>query len=165
MANDVFLNLGDKIKGDTKDKAQSKAGDIDVKSWDWGMSQSLNLHTGETGGGNVTIDNLTVTKWVDVATPKIMMACCKGTRIPKAVMLVRKPGDDAQKYIEITMEPAIIKRISNSGSGGGGGDDRLSETITLNFSTVKFEFFKQDAKGATSSAGELSWDIAGKATK
>jgi type VI secretion system secreted protein Hcp len=164
MANDVFLNLGDKIKGDTKDKAQSKAGDIDVKSWDWGMSQSLNLHTGETGGGNVTIDNLTVTKWVDVATPKIMMACCKGTRIPKAVLLVRKPGDDAQKYIEITMEPTIIKSI-DANADPRRDDDRLTETITLNFATVKFEFFKQDAKGATSSAGELSWDIAGKATK
>jgi type VI secretion system secreted protein Hcp len=156
----MFLNLGDKIKGETEDKAQKEKGDIDVLSWSWGMSQSGSLHGGGASGGRVSITDLSVTKWIDAATPKIMLACCNGTRIEKAVLLVRKAGEKAQKSIEITMEPVII---SNVQTGGSGGEDRLTESIVLNFGKVKFEYFKQDKTGATASAGELAWDIAGRA--
>jgi len=160
MPVDMFLNLGDKIKGETADKAQKEKGDIDVLSWSWGMSQSGSLHGGGESGGRVSINDIVVTKYVDAATPKIMLACCNGTRIAKALLLVRKSGEKAQKSIEITMEPVLIKDVS---TGGSGHDDRLTENIVLNFGKVKFEYFKQDKSGATASAGELSWDIAGRA--
>lgn len=161
MAVDMFLNLGDKIKGETQDKAQKEKGDIDILSWSWGMSQSGTLHEGGGGGaGRVNIQDISVTKWIDVASPKIMLACCNGTHIAKAVLLVRKAGEKQQKNIEITMEPVLITSVQ---TGGSGGEDRLTENVTLNFGKVKFEFFKQDKAGATASAGELSWDIAGRA--
>jgi type VI secretion system secreted protein Hcp len=160
MAVDMFLNLGEKIKGETEDKAQKEKGDIDVLSWSWSMSQSGSLHGGGSSGGRVSINDIVVTKYVDAATPKIMLACCNGTRIDKALLLVRKSGEKQQKSIEITMEPVIIKDVN---TGGSGGEDRLTESIVLNFGKVKFEYFKQDKTGATASAGELSWDIAGRA--
>lgn len=160
MAVDMFLNLGDKIKGETADKSQKEKGDMDILSWSWGMSQSASLHEGAQGGGRVSINDIVVTKYVDAATPKIMLACCNGTRIEKALLLVRTAGEKQQKNIEITMEPVIIKDIS---TGGSKGEDRLTENVILNFGKVKFEYFKQDKTGATASAGELSWDIAGRA--
>jgi type VI secretion system secreted protein Hcp len=34
--------------------------------------------------------------------------------------------------------------------------------VTLNFAKVKFDYYVQDAKGSTKSAGTFHWDIAGK---
>jgi type VI secretion system secreted protein Hcp len=55
------------------------------------------------------------------------------------------------------MEQVMVTSIS---TGGSGGEDRLTENVSLNFATVNFENFKQDAKGATTSAGIFKWKIA-----
>jgi type VI secretion system secreted protein Hcp len=157
MAVDMFINMGAKIKGETKDKAQSKTNDIDVLAWSWGMSQSGSSHSGGGGGaGKVNIQDLSFTKYVDSATPAIMLNCCKGTHIDKVVLIVRKAGGNQEKYIQIDLEHVLIASVS---TGGSGGEDRLTENVTLNFAKVKFEYFKQDDKGAVKSAGEMTWDI------
>ena len=157
MAVDMFINMGDKIKGETQDAAQSKTNDIDVLAWSWGMSQSGSFHTGSGGGaGKVNVQDLSFTKWIDSATPALQLNCCKGLHIPEVKLLVRKAGETQQKYIEITMKKVIISSVS---TGGSGGEDRLTENVTLNFAEVKFEYFKQDEKGKTASAGICAWNI------
>ena len=158
MAMDMFINMGDKIKGETRDKAQAPKNDIDVLAWSWGMSQSGNAHTGGGGGaGKANFQDISFTKYIDAASSALMIALAKGTHIPKCVLLVRKAGEGQQKYIEITMEQVMVASIS---TGGSGGEDKLTENVTLNFATVSFENFKQDNKGATVSAGIFKWKIA-----
>ena len=86
-----------------------------------------------------------------------MGALAKGTHIDKCVLLVRKAGEGQHKYIEITMDEVIVTSLS---TGGSGGEDRLTENVTLNFASVAFDYFKQDAKGAVASAGIFKWKIA-----
>jgi type VI secretion system secreted protein Hcp len=46
-------------------------------------------------------------------------------------------------------------------TGGSGGEDRLTENVTLNFATVKFEYTEQDAKGAPKAGGPtMTFNIA-----
>lgn len=161
MAVDMFMNMGDKIKGETQDSAQSKTNDIDVLSWSWGMSQSGVTHTGGGGGaGKVNVQDLTFTKYIDSSSPALAQACCTGTHIPKCVLLCRKAGGKQQKYLEITMEQVLVTSLSD---GGSGGQDRLTESVSLNFSKVTYEYFKQDKDGTTKSAGQLKYDIAASA--
>ena len=160
MALDMFIKLGDGIKGGTKDKAQKDS--CDVLAFSWGMSQSGSFHAGGGGGaGKVSVQDLSFTKYVDVATTAIMMHCCTGKHIDKVTLLVRKAGGSldkpGEKDIEITMSKVIITSVS---TGGSGGESKFTENVTLNFAEVKFENMKQDEKGATSSAGILSWNIA-----
>jgi type VI secretion system secreted protein Hcp len=158
MAMDMFINMGDKIKGETRDATQSKKNDIDVLAWSWGMSQSGTTHTGGGGGaGKANFQDLSFTKYIDSASQALMGALAKGAHIPKCVLLVRKAGEGQHKYIEITMEEVIVTSLS---TGGSGGEDRLTENVTLNFATVAFDYFKQDAKGAVASAGIFKWKIA-----
>jgi type VI secretion system secreted protein Hcp len=157
MAVDMFMNMGDKIKGESQDAAQSKANDMDVLAWSWGLSQSGTTHMGSGGGGGkVNVQDLSFTKYIDSASPAIAQACCLGTHIPKCVLLVRKAGGKQQKYLEITMEEVIVASV---GHGGSGGQDRLTENVALNFGKVTYEYFKQDKDGATKSAGVLKYDI------
>jgi type VI secretion system secreted protein Hcp len=157
MAVDMFMNMGDKIKGETQDAAQSKTNDMDVLAWSWGLSQSGTTHMGSGGGGGkVNVQDLSFTKYVDSASPAIAQACCLGTHIPKCVLLCRKAGGKQQKYLEITMEEVLVASVSN---GGSGGQDRLTENVSLNFGKVSYEYFKQDKDGNTKSAGALKYDI------
>jgi type VI secretion system secreted protein Hcp len=136
MALDMFINMGDKIKGESRDKVQGPKGDIDVLAWSWGMSQSGTTHMGGGGGaGKASFQDLSFTKYVDSSTNALMNALAKGTHIPKVVLMARKAGEGQQKYILITMEEVLVTSIS---TGGSGGEDRLTENVTLNFGKVTF---------------------------
>jgi len=158
MAVDMFMEMGKKIKGETQDKEFSKKNAIDVLAWSWGMSQSGTFHDGGGGGsGKASFQDISFTKWVDSSTPALMIAVAKGSHIPECKLTVRKAGEGQQKYVEITMKKCLVSSLS---TGGSGGEDRLTENVTLNFAEVKYEYFGQDEKGATKSAGDFNWDIA-----
>ena len=155
MAVDMFMKIGD-IDGESFDKKHAK--DIDVLAWSWGMSQSGSTHTGGGGGaGKANFQDLSFTKYVDNASNALMVALAKGSHIEKCVLLVRKAGEGAKRYIDITMEEVLVTAVS---TGGSGGEDRLTENVTLNFAKVKFSYAKQDAKGAVAADADFKWNIA-----
>jgi type VI secretion system secreted protein Hcp len=161
MAVDMFMEMGEKIKGETQDKEFKPKGGIDVLSWSWGMSQSGTTHMGSGGGaGKATFQDLSFTKYVDKATTPLMNHLALGTHIPLVKLTCRKAGEGQKHYIEITMHECIVTSLS---TGGSGGEDRLTENVAVNFAKVKFEYFMQDDKGVTKSGGDLNWDIAGNA--
>ncbi len=154
MAVDMFIKI-DNIKGESKDKAHE--GETDVLSWSWGMSQSGTMHVGGGGGaGKVHVADLNFTKWMDKGSTDLMLACCKGTHIPKAVLVVRKAGGSPVEYLTITMEEVLIASVS---TGGSGGEDRLTESVSLNFAKVKVKYIEQTAEGGEGDKPEMAWNI------
>lgn len=156
MAVDIFIKIGD-IKGESQDKTHKD--EIEVLNWSWGMSQSGNMHTGTGGGaGKVSIQDLSLTKFVDKATPNLMMHCSSGKHVPKVTLTVRKAGGDAQvEYLIINLEEVLISSLS---TGGSGNDDRLIENVTLNFAKVTVDYQPQKADG-TKEGGPIKygWNI------
>ncbi|NRR31432.1 type VI secretion system tube protein Hcp [Oxalobacteraceae bacterium] len=158
MAIDMFMNMGAKITGESRDKVQGPKGDIDVLAWSWGLSQSGTTHTGGGGGaGKANFQDLSFTKYIDKSSNGLMTALAKGSHIEKCVLLVRKAGEGQNRYIEITMEEVLVSSIS---TGGSGGEDRLTENVTLNFGKVKFAYALQDAKGGVGADATFAWNIA-----
>ena len=155
MSVDMFIKL-DKIKGESKDKKH--AGETDVLAWSWGMSQTGSFHTGGGGGaGKVNVQDLSFTKWIDMGSTDLMLACCKGTHIPKAVLVVRKAGDKPLEYLTITMEKVMVTSIA---TGGSGGEDKLTENVTLNFEKVAVKYVEQKPDGGEGAKPEIKWNIA-----
>ena len=77
MAVDMFLKI-DGVKGESEDQAHTQ--EIDVFSWSWGMSNSGSAHVGGgAGSGKVNVQDLSVTKYIDSSSAKIMLSCCDGT--------------------------------------------------------------------------------------
>ncbi len=154
---DMFLELGAKIKGETQDKEFGPKGACDVLAWSWSMSQSGSTHTGNgRGAGKATFNDLVISKHTDKATSALMIALAKGTHIPEVRLTVRKAGEGQPRYVEITLTEVLVASVSLQASGA---EDRLSESISLNFAKVKVEYFQQDPKGVTSSGGVFSWDV------
>ena len=156
MAVDMFLKL-DGVKGESKDKAHAQ--EIDVLSWSWGMSNSGSAHVGGgAGSGKVSVQDLSVTKYIDSSSAPLMLSCCDGLHFDSAVLTVRKAGGaDPVEYVKIKLQEVLITSVE---TGGAGGEDRLTESVSLNFAKVKVEYLPQEAKGAKANMIPFSWDIA-----
>ncbi|MDQ0588996.1 Hcp family type VI secretion system effector [Variovorax paradoxus] len=155
MAADMFLKL-EGVDGESKDDSHKK--EIDVLAWSWGAAQSGTGHVGGgSGAGKVNVQDLSVTKYVDSASHLLLLDCCNGQHIKKGTLVVRKAGATPLEYIKLTMEDIIV---SNVHTGGSGGEDRLTETITLNFSKFKYEYTPQKSDGSGDGTKETGWDIA-----
>ena len=142
MAVDMFIKIGD-INGESVDKTHAKS--IDVLAWSWGLSNSGTAHMGAgAGAGKVNVQDLSFTKYVDSASPVLLMAGCKGTHYDKAKLTVRKAGDKPLEYIIIELDEVLVTSVS---TGGSGGEDRLTENVTLNFAKFKFSYQAQDKAG------------------
>jgi len=156
MAVDMFLKLSNSIDGESRDDVHKN--EIDVLAWSWGMTQSGSMHVlGGGGSGKVSVQDLSVTKYVDKATSNLIKACCNGEHIATAKLTVRKAGKTPLEYIVLELTDVLITAVS---TGGSGGEDRLTENVTLNFAKFKITYKSQSATGGEEASVPASWDIA-----
>ncbi len=156
MALDMFL----KIPGaDGELVGNGHAGEIDILAWSWGMSQSGSMHVAKGGGsGKANIQDVSITKYIDKASPKLQLLCLNGKNTTgDAILTVQKAGENVVQYLKITMSDFIITSVS---TGGSGGEDRLTENVSLNFAKVKVEYTPQKADGTADTVVPYTWKIA-----
>lgn len=157
MAVDMFIKLeAPGLEGESNDHKHK--GEIDVLAWSWGVSQSGTFHHGGGGGaGKANVQDLSLTKWIDKASPKLLELTCSGEHIPKATLVVRKAGKSPLEYVKMTMEKLMVTSVS---TGGSGGEDKLTENVTLNFAKIKVEYEEQDdATGGSKTHKEMGYSI------
>jgi len=155
MAMDMFMKIGT-LKGESKDKTHKE--EIDVLAWSWGLSNSGSAQQGGgAGAGKVNVQDVSFTKYIDKSSPDLMLATCNGKHFDKAVLTVRKAGEQPLEYLLVTMEDLIITSVS---TGGSGGEDRLTENVTLNFARIKVQYKEQTEKGGVGATPEMGWNIA-----
>jgi len=157
MAVDMFLEL-EGVKGETIDKTYKNKNAMDILAWSWGVSNTGSFHQGSGGGsGKASFQDITVTKYVDLASPSLMLGCANGKHVAKGTIIVRKAGENPLEYLKITMEKILV---SGYATGGSGGSDRLTENVTLNFAKVKVEYNQQGEKGGKGGSSDFGWNIA-----
>lgn len=157
MAVDMFLKIeSPPIKGESKDDKHKE--DIDVLAWSWGLSNAGNAqYGGGAGAGKVNVQDISITKWVDKASPDLVLSTCNGQHHDTVTLFVRKAGTTPVEYLKITMSEVLITSYT---TGGSGGEDRLTENVTLNFAKVKVEYTPQKDNGAADKTMTVGWDIA-----
>ncbi len=155
MALDMFIQIG-ALKGESVDKTH--AGKTDCLAWSWGVSNSGSAHVGGgAGSGKANVQDLSFTKYVDKATPDLLLATCNGKHFDKATLIVRKAGEKPLEYLTITMTEVLVTSVS---TGGSGGEDRLTENVTLNFAEVKVDYIEQTKGGTKGDTPSMIWKIA-----
>ena len=156
MALDMFLDIEGEIQGEAQDSEHKD--EIDVLAWSWGMRQSGSFDAGGGGGaGKVSVQDISVTKWIDKSTPILQLYCSNGDHFPSAKLTVRKAGKEPLEYLIIEMTKVMITSVS---TGGSGGEDKLTENVSLNFREVKVTYTPQSAEGGGEAAVEYAWNIA-----
>jgi type VI secretion system secreted protein Hcp len=142
-ASDMFLKLGN-VKGESTD--QKHKGEIDVLAWSWGQSTG----DAQTKKGRVPaacIQDLALTKFVDSASPALIMMGVTGQVVPEAVLTVRKTGQDGQGQDYFTLRLTNVTVPAYQTGGSTGDNNNLSESVVLRFDSLQGEYRAQDAKG------------------
>jgi len=157
-AQDIFLCI-EGVPGESQDERHRDC--IDVLAWSWGMSQSGTTHDGTGGGGvdKVSVQDLSVTKYIDKSSPDIMLATASGAHFPKLELLVHQTCggcDPKQPYFSLTIEDIIVSSVS---SGGSQGEDRLTENVTFNFAKVQWCYTQTNPDGSQEPEHCEGWDI------
>ncbi|RJE81923.1 Hcp family type VI secretion system effector [Paracoccus onubensis] len=158
MAVDIFLKLSNSIKGESQDDTHRD--EIDVLAWNWGLTQSGTTHIGSGGGGGkVNVQDITLTKYVDLATNDLIKRATSGEHIENGELIVRKSGGTTPvEYFRIKMENIMITSYNTGGAKDG--LDRIQETLTLNFRKFEVLYTLQEDSGAAGAETMSGWDIA-----
>ena len=90
-----------------------------------------------------------------------MMACSNGKHYPKAMLTVRKAGENPVEYVKITMENVMISSLESGGPVAIEDEpEALTEEVKLNFAKVKTEYTPQSDDGAAEATVVYGWNIA-----
>ncbi|HEX7359182.1 MAG TPA: type VI secretion system tube protein Hcp [Bryobacteraceae bacterium] len=156
MSVEIFLKL-DGIEGEsTKKDAENQ---IELFSFSNGASNpsSVSMGTG-SGAGKVDLSSLSLQKQLDKASPKLFMACCKGTHIATGTMIVRESTGDADPkiYYQYDMKEVFVDSVSWGGAAGGG---KPSESVSLSFKSIVISYWPQESSGTLGTKISDGWDV------
>lgn len=132
------------IEGDSS--AQGHERWHEIFSFSWGESNSPVTGGGGGGGaGRVSMSDLNVTLRSGKGSPQFAFACANGNFLPAVQMDVVLPSaGENVVYQRWTLSNAFITSYQTGGSGG----EAPTESLSLNFTKIKFEQAVQSATGA-----------------
>lgn len=119
MAVEMFLKL-DGVQGDPSIK-----GEIQVLSFSWGLTQTL-AQTPGVSSGKPNVSDLSIVKYIDGASPKLMEMCCRGDSSSFATLSLRKAGEKQQDYFKIKLTDVLISSYQTNSTTDGLPMEQLS---------------------------------------
>lgn len=155
----IYLKLDDgKIAGESLNA--NHKGEIEVLSMGFGGSNSGSTHLGGGGGaGKANVTDIQLFKYNDKSTPELIRRVMTGEPIEKAeiafVESELKTGE--RPVVTISLNNILV---TSHASGGSGGEDRLTESFTLNFAEFTYQTFSYSSTGQPTDSPSMTWNIA-----
>ncbi|HVF44460.1 MAG TPA: type VI secretion system tube protein Hcp [Pyrinomonadaceae bacterium] len=152
----IILDMGADVKGesnmtDYKDK-------MELLSFSHGVAMQItgDISNSERTSGKPNHQDLTVTKYLDAASPVLNQSCCEGKAFPKVDIIIGR--NDSGKVIELvryTMQNALISSVSV----GGGGGDKPVETLTFNYNQITWNYTAQKPEVGSEGNVNGKWNL------
>jgi type VI secretion system Hcp family effector len=152
-AVDMFLKI-DGIDGESKDKSHGKEIELLSLRWSSGIQSSR-------AGGTASAEDLSVTKYVDKATPKLLESLASGKHIAEAKFVVRGSDGSQVEYLKYTLKDIMVSSYSTSGSSN---EDKMTESISFNYGKIEIEYTELNADGTAGKVIVRGWDPVKKQT-
>lgn len=150
------------IKFDGVDGESVKpAGEIDVISWNWNVSQPVGPAGGGSGLGKAIPGDFHFTHLYDKASPVLAKKCVAGTHFKDAKLTARKAGEGQQDFLVVTLKEVFIKSVNPGGSNGGD----ILEQVYCSYKDIEFAYKTQGDKGALGGEVKFGWDVAKSETR
>jgi type VI secretion system secreted protein Hcp len=151
-ANYAFLHIAD-LKGEVQEK--SHAGWIGVLSYHWEAQRpNIGMVSGTLSGDRSVLEALTITKNVDATSPVLALAVCDGRHFKGATLELVRGADLPVTFLKITLENVVVGSYVFSGSV-----EHPTETITLSFGKIAWEYTIQDPAGRPVGTVQKGWDL------
>ena len=155
-AVDMFLKI-EGVEGESKDKAHGKEIDVLFLNWSSAMQAS---RAGAAGTSKANVEDISVTKYIDKATPKLFESLATGKHIAEAKIVVRSAGGNPVEYLKYTLRDVMITSYST----GASGEDRPTESISFNYGKIEVEYTELNPDGTPGKVTVQGWDPVKKQT-
>ncbi len=143
MPFDAFLKI-EGIPGESRDVKHKD--EIEVLSFSWGVTQPQQATQARLRPGRADVQDFTIVKGLDKASPLLFVAACHGDHFKEAIFTARKAGKEPLEFYKVTMTDVLISSVSPGGSAGG--EALPLEEVRLNFGALTIEFTSQNADGS-----------------
>jgi len=159
MAFDAFVKI-DTIPGECTDEKHKDW--IAIQSFSHGMTQQVSASASAVGGrttGRVDMQDFSMVKTLDKASPKLALACCNGEHIKTVTIELCKAGKDPQKYMEYKLSDVVVASVRTGGSAQG-GDSLPTEEVSFHFGKIEWTYTVLDsASGKPKGNLSAMWDL------
>jgi len=156
----IILDLGADIKGDSLIEGYKDKIEVMSYSHNVAMQVTNDVSNSERTSGKPHIGEFTLTKFVDTSTPNLNQYCCAGKPIAEAKVIIGRNASESSgqvlPFIVYTLTNAVISNVSVSGGSGG----KPVETLSLNFTKIKWELTAQKDDGTKEGTSAATWDLA-----
>jgi type VI secretion system secreted protein Hcp len=154
----IILDMGPDVKGEST--RSGFAGKMELLSFSHGVAMQVtgDIGNSERTSGRPNHQDMTVTKYLDSASPVLNQRCCEGKVFPQADIIIGR--DDHGSLVELmryTLKSVVISSISI----GGGGGDKPVETLTLNYNSISWNYTAQKSEDTSKGKWNLSTNSPG----
>jgi len=153
---DYFLKIQG-IETEGEDKQNPK--EFQLQSFSFGASQSGSSSIGGGSGvGKVAMQDFHFTVQNSKASATVVLHLTKGKVIPECKLTCRTvTGDKPEPYLIVVFKDVLISSYQLGGHDGG--DSKPMESISFNFTEMKYESKYQDKNNVIKSGGEATWNL------
>lgn len=141
-------------------KLSGYEGQIELLSFSHGVALQATSDVSDTArtSGKAMHQNFSITKYIDKASPELNVYCCKGDPLPKAVTVTvgRNDKGSVLPFMIYTMEDVLVTSVSANGGGG----DKPTESVTLGYNKITWNYKIQEGAGGGGSNATKGWDLA-----
>ena len=162
MASDMFLMFEKSLKvaplGETTDKENpGTKGWMEIDSFSFGGSQPVVITSGKTGAAveRVSLQDVSVTKALDNASPQLFQAAIIGAHFPKAHLVCRRAGETPVTYLTVDFTEVFVTSFGTSGAAGV----PPSETLSFAYGKIELTYTPQKVAGLAGDKNPVSWDV------
>jgi type VI secretion system secreted protein Hcp len=144
-ASDYYLKI-DGIKGESVNEKHKDW--IEISSFSWGLSQTSAVGGGGAGTGKVSLQDFHFTMNSSKASPKLMLACATGQRIPSLQFVVARPDDATGAgvdYYVVTLSDVLVSSYQSSGGPPPAGSPTtqsppVTESVSFNYTKIEWTY-------------------------
>ncbi len=156
MPSDYYVKI-DGIKGESQ--AADMTDHIELESFSFGASSPSDIGGKGLSAGKASLSDFSFTCALDAASAFILKDLYTGKPIATTVFVGRKTGGDMKPYVylQVTFTNCFI----TSQSTGGGGVGTPSQSVSIAYEQIEYQYSTQDSKsGAVTAAGTATYNAA-----
>jgi type VI secretion system secreted protein Hcp len=155
MAIEYHLKFGN-IKGESA--ASKHKDEIELLSWSWGATNPTTIVGSGMSAGKVSMSDLSFTKRVDKSSPGLLKLCVTGNHVDEVTLYCskqtgQKTPDD---FLTIKMKEVYVSSFQ---VGGSSGEDVGTESVSITYGNINYDYKLQKADGTLVSGGTVEYDL------
>ena len=143
MGFDAFIKF-DGIEGESTDSRH--AGWIEIINFDLDVGQRVSRTASSAGGATaerVDFSELSFSKLLDKATPKLALACAAGTHFDKIVIEICRAGGGKVRFMAYTLFNCMVSKMTTSSADG----EFPVDDVSVNFGRILWCYTQQGRTG------------------